>query len=85
MIIEGQAFSPCRISSFPPLLSIQQVVSLSQSFCVSPVGENGGGGAKSYDGEKALSFIYIIQSVFGTRIESDSIQEGKKDPQSRKN
>ncbi len=44
--------------SFPP--SLQQVVSLSQSSCVSPVeltGGKGGRGAKSYDGEKTRPSI----------------------------
>ncbi len=38
-------------------LSRQQVVSLSQSSCVSPVELTEGGGAKSYDREKARSSI----------------------------
>jgi hypothetical protein len=51
-------------STPPPRLSRQQVFSLSQSSCLSPVeliltgeGGRGGVGAKSYDDEKALSSI----------------------------
>jgi hypothetical protein len=63
--IEDQAFS-LSYDLTPPPLSRQQVVSLSQSPCVSRVelltwiGEldgDGGGGAKSYVGEKAWSSI----------------------------
>jgi hypothetical protein len=55
---------PSNLALPPPYpLSRQQVVSLSQSSCVSSLltGElgqgGGGGGAKSYDGEKAWSAI----------------------------
>ncbi len=51
------------LSPTPPPLSRQQVVSLSQSSCVSPVehtsgrGGEGRAGAKSYEGENAWSSI----------------------------
>jgi hypothetical protein len=56
------------IRLLPPPFSRQQVVSLSQSSCVSPVeltdGGAGGGGAKVYDSEKARSSInYSILSA----------------------
>jgi hypothetical protein len=61
--IEEQTFSPSYDMTRPPL-SLQQVVSLSQSCCVSLVeltyGKRAGGvggGAKSYDGENSWSFI----------------------------
>ncbi len=63
--ISDQAFSPSydlAPSPSPPLS--KQVVSLSQSSCVSPVsllveegGRRGGGVAKSYDGEEAWPSI----------------------------
>jgi hypothetical protein len=63
--IEDQAFSPSYdLAPLPPYpLSRQQVVSLSQSSCVpcllrGELGQGEGGGeAKSYDGEKAWSPI----------------------------
>jgi hypothetical protein len=64
MIYRGSGFLALgRFGSFllPPPLSRQQVVSLSQSACVSPrqsglmTGE--GGGAKSYGDEKAWAHI----------------------------
>jgi hypothetical protein len=64
MIYREPAFSRSYDVAPPPTLSCQQVVSVSQSSCVSPVeltdgigGEEGGGGAKTYDGEKAWSSI----------------------------
>jgi hypothetical protein len=66
--IDDHAFSPLYGLAPPPLLFSWQVVSRSQSSCVSPVeltdgrGERGGGGgAKSYEGEKAWSSLKIIQ------------------------
>jgi hypothetical protein len=60
-LIEDQALSPSfDLAPPPPPLHIfrQQVVSHSQSSCVSP-GEltDGGAGAKSYAGEKALGLV----------------------------
>jgi hypothetical protein len=63
MIFRGPGFlAVVLFSSYP--LSGQQVVSLSQSTCVSPVqltngirGEEGGKRAESYDDEKAWSSI----------------------------
>jgi hypothetical protein len=63
LLLERTRLSRCRMIW---LLSLQQVVSPSHSSCVSPLaltggrgGEVGGdgGGAKSYDGEKAWSSI----------------------------
>ncbi len=48
-------FAVLCFGSYP--LSHQQVVSLSQSSCVSPVDLRVGGGAESNNGEKAWSFI----------------------------
>jgi hypothetical protein len=63
--MENQAFSLSYDLAPPPTLSCKQVVSFSQSSCVSPVeltdgrggGEESGGGAKTYVGEKAWSSI----------------------------
>jgi hypothetical protein len=70
MIYRGPGFSPSYdlAPSHPPLPS--QVVSLSQSSCVSSVqftdGILGGGGAKSNDVEKAWSSINY--SIFSEMI-----------------
>ncbi len=68
-IIEDQTFSPSYDSAPFPSLSRLQVVSLSPSSSVSPVELDGGGEgveAKSYDGEKAWS--YINHSILSDQI-----------------
>jgi hypothetical protein len=60
--IEGQAFLWSDDSiPLPTPLSRHRLVSLSESFCVSPVrlttGRGGGLGVESYDGEKAWPSI----------------------------
>jgi hypothetical protein len=80
MIYKGAGFLAFVVfGSSPILLSRQQVVSLSQSSCASPVeltdgrrgGGGGWGGAKSYDGEQAWSsvnhsmlFEHSVSSVY---------------------
>ncbi len=67
-IREDQAFSPSYdLAPFPyPPPPLQQVVSLSQPFCVSPVTGEEGEGAKSDDGENAwFSIIHLLLSVAG--------------------
>jgi hypothetical protein len=62
LFIENQAFSP-SYNLAPPTPFRQQAVSLSQSSSLSPVELNdgrwggGGGGAKSFDNEKAWSSV----------------------------
>ncbi len=67
-------FSPSYDLALAAPSSDQKFVSLSQSSCVSPVaftdgraGQGVGGGAKSYDSEKAMSSInhYILIQVSG--------------------
>ncbi len=64
------------LARLPPL-SLQQVVSLSQSPCMSPVEltdgrrgrERGGGEARSYDSEKALTSVnHSILSALHTLL-----------------
>jgi hypothetical protein len=74
----------------PPLFR-QQVVSLSQSSCVSSVeltdgrgGLGGGGGAKSYDGEKALSSLKHSILQYSNSTEYNGLgQDGSKQPRVR--
>jgi hypothetical protein len=72
LVIEDQTFlRSCDLAPPQPhpLLSRQQVVSLFQSFCVSPVeltvvgGGEGWGGAKLFDAEKAWSSLKSFKST----------------------
>ncbi len=69
MIYRGPGFLAFVWFGFSPPLSHQQVVTLSQSYCMSPVEHSngrggGGGGGKSYDRDKAwpsINFQYSLK------------------------
>ncbi len=76
----------------PPPLFRQQVVCLSESSCVSPVqlsdvgGGRNGGGARSYDGEKALSSInhsVVCSTILYPTYGLQRIRSGQQQPRVR--